>query len=182
MIRTPMIMFCSIAIIATLMTSIALWPSGGRRGMEAQAHVAPATKKIQLKAAPLEAAPGPVSIASEDIQDKPSASRPFPSISRSARGKASYSTRALPLMRRLDAAPSTPPLVISAPSPEPLSIEKVQSAPNIVRNAFDPPSSAPTRSPETISSSDRGITEPRDEKLVSRGEEARDAMRDIRPR
>ncbi len=182
MIRTPMIMFCSIAIIATLMTSIALWPSGSHRGMEAQAHVAPATKQTQLKVPPLKMAPGPVSIASEDIQDTPSASRPFPSISRSARGNGSYSTRARPLTKRLDAAPLAPPLVVLAPSPEPLSIEKVQSAPNSVRKAFDPPSSAPARSPETISSSDREITEPRDEKLVSRGEEARDAMRDIRPR
>ncbi len=182
MIRTPMIMVCSIAIIATLMTSIALWPSGGRRGMEAQAHVAPAPKETQLKVAPLGVAPDPVSIASENTQDKPSSSMPLPSINRSARGKGSYSTRVRPLTKRLDAAPSTPPLVISEPSPEPLSIERVQSAPNIVRKAFDPPSSAPARLPETISSSDRGITEPRDEKLVSRGEEARDAMRDIRPR
>lgn len=180
MLRIPMIMFCSVAIIATLLTAFALWPEKSQHNIEAKALTA---QTIKIQAPPEESASDPAAIISKDARISPPQSRP--SVARKER-RDSKGTRTLP--KRIDAAPDDistvlpPPISAPASAAEPLPLERVQPAPALLRKAFDPPLIAPSRPVETISPTDRDFSEPRREKQVSRAEEARDAMRDIRPR
>lgn len=180
MLRIPMIMFCSIGTIATSLTLVALWPSSSSHGVEIVAR--PATPDSLPIITPNDDLPL-IAESSTAISTPSFSSRAARPYRRDIlkRSKRPYLSKMVAPVISAEALPIAPSAT-SNPAPPPLPMEKIQPAPAAARKLFEAPSIAASRSSENISSSDREAAEPEGEKQVSRGEEARNALRDIRPR
>lgn len=180
MLRIPMIMFCSAGAVATSLTLIALWPSSSLHGVEIVAR--PATPVSLPKIISNDELP-PTAESSIPVSAPSSSSRTARSYGREIQRRSGrpYLSEAVAPAIPAEASPIAP-LETSNPAAPPLPMEKIQPAPAAARKLFEAPSIAAPRSSENISSSNREAAEPESEKQVSRGEEARNVLRDIRPR